>query len=810
MSKISISKTYLTRSSVVAVCFLILLGATWLHFDYFHFLEHSKALRARLLNEKKQMLQTRGTEIADYIQFEQTRDMTEARHILREEVSKARDIAQAHLAQGLSRDEAASRLKTALAAVRFANGNGYFFINDLQGNPILHPYVDKITSDHGYKNRPVFRRFSEVARGKGEGFIRYKWVKPDAPGEDHEKLAYIERFPSLGWTIGAGLYLEDVTTMIQNKILRWLNSRDYTDAGYLFAYRYDGTALVGPFMGENLLQSSAPLRRASFMKALDVARAGGGFVTYDRPAVHGSHPQEKISFVKGIEGWNWFVGCGFETSEIQDILAQVEKDFKRRTRNIILTVCAALLCFIAATYMGLRLATAGVKRDFRIFGEFFSRAAEEAAPIDTDKLIFEEFEHLAQAANRMTEERIKALDALRNSESRYRSIFENITDGYYRADIQGRLLLLSPSARRILQIAPDEDIARLNVADLYQHPDERNEFLNSIIKNGSYEGYHCTMVRRDGTPVDLEVNSRLILDEKTGQPSGVEGLFRDVTQRIQTQEILVQSEKMQSVGGLAAGMAHEINNPLGGILQGVQNMERRLDPNFPANQKAAMEVGCDLEAMNRYLHKRRIRDTMDGIREMGARAAEIVSRMLNFTRKSESRIAWHRLDDLVNAALDLAYSDYDLKKLYGFRDVDIVRDFDLTLPEISCTETEIQQVVLNIVTNAAQAMTQAGTEHPRITLRTRREDDYAVLVIEDNGPGMDEETGRQVFEPFFTTREPGKGTGLGLSSAYFIITVHHGGSILVHSKPGQGATFTILLPIEHSGRPCGVFPGAQA
>jgi signal transduction histidine kinase len=160
------------------------------------------------------------------------------------------------------------------------------------------------------------------------------------------------------------------------------------------------------------------------------------------------------------------------------------------------------------------------------------------------------------------------------------------------------------------------------------------------------------------------------------------------------------------------------------------------------------------------------------------------------------------MEELANSAVDLAYSDYDLKKKYGFRSIDIVRDFDLALPKVSCTETEIQQVILNLLTNAAQAMALAEhpPETPRIILRTRREDDYAVLDIEDNGPGMDEPTRLRVFQPFFTTREPGLGVGLGLSNAYFIVTAHHDGTIRVASEPGKGATFSILLPVAEPSR----------
>jgi signal transduction histidine kinase len=148
--------------------------------------------------------------------------------------------------------------------------------------------------------------------------------------------------------------------------------------------------------------------------------------------------------------------------------------------------------------------------------------------------------------------------------------------------------------------------------------------------------------------------------------------------------------------------------------------------------------------------------------------------------------------------LRLAASDYDLKKKYDFSQVEIVRDFDPQLEWVVCDQTEIEQVFLNLIKNAAQAMGQGNNPLPhRIILRTRKEADYARIEVEDNGPGMDEQTRRRVFEPFFTTKAVGLGTGLGLSVSYFMITEQHKGMIDVTSSPGEGTCFTVRLPLHH-------------
>jgi len=272
----------------------------------------------------------------------------------------------------------------------------------------------------------------------------------------------------------------------------------------------------------------------------------------------------------------------------------------------------------------------------------------------------------------------------------------------------------------------------------------------------------------------------------------------DVTDRVRIDEMMVQTEKMMSVGGLAAGMAHEINNPLGGILQGTQNILRRTASDLPANLQVAQDLGCTMEQIQEYLERRGIRRMLNGIQESGQRAAKIVSNMLDFSRKSGTSMAPCSVNVLADSVLDLAASDYDLKKNYDFKKVRIIREYDRDLDQVTCAHTEVEQVLFNLIKNATYAMAESpkpGIE-PTIIIRTHRDGDQAIIEVEDNGPGMTQDTRKRIFEPFFTTKPPGVGTGLGLSVSYFIITQNHGGQFSVESTPGVGTTFSIRLPMH--------------
>jgi PAS domain S-box-containing protein len=288
----------------------------------------------------------------------------------------------------------------------------------------------------------------------------------------------------------------------------------------------------------------------------------------------------------------------------------------------------------------------------------------------------------------------------------------------------------------------------------------------------------------------------LITDDVEG------GLIRidDVTERVRIEEMMIQSEKMLSVGGLAAGMAHEINNPLAGIMQNAAVISNRLSADLPANQQAAAAVGTSMDVIRSYVEKRQISKLLEHMNRAGSQAAQIVQNMLSFARKSESRFAPRNLAELLDKTLTLATSDYDLKKKYDFRRIEIVREYDQSMPKVQCEGSKLQQVFLNILRNGAEAMANQDSEvkPPRFILRIMAAGEMARIEIEDNGSGMSEPIRKRVFEPFFTTKPADLGTGLGLSVSYYIVTKNHGGTLSVESTPGQGSKFIISIPMHRA------------
>ncbi len=274
----------------------------------------------------------------------------------------------------------------------------------------------------------------------------------------------------------------------------------------------------------------------------------------------------------------------------------------------------------------------------------------------------------------------------------------------------------------------------------------------------------------------------------------------DVTEKVRIEDLMIQSEKMLSVGGLAAGMAHEINNPLAGILQNLQVVQNRLSPALPKNSEVAATFDIRMEDVEAYMKARGVDAMFRAISDSAKRAAQLVQNMLSFSRKSDSSFTSQDIRRLMDDTLVLAANDYDLKKKYDFRKIEIRKEYGSDIPAVPCEVTNIQQVFLNILRNAAYALSEREwvDEAPRLTIRIAGEEQAVRIEIADNGPGMAENIRKRIFEPFFTTKPVGLGTGLGMSISYFIIHDQHKGTIEVNSMPGQGATFIIRLPCRRS------------
>jgi PAS domain S-box-containing protein len=301
------------------------------------------------------------------------------------------------------------------------------------------------------------------------------------------------------------------------------------------------------------------------------------------------------------------------------------------------------------------------------------------------------------------------------------------------------------------------------------HPRSRQEAMEryQLRQKGETQdrAYEIDMVRKDGMPIT--VHGSFALSSHEGKVATI-GFLRDITERKKGEKALWRSQRLASVGRLAAEIAHEMNNPLTSVLTfcklatGIVQQEP-----FPEQRLS------DLRSYISYLHSET------------ERCANISRNLLDFSRQSEIEIRENDIHEILDKTLTI------LRHRAGLDEIKIHTDYAAELPFLSCDFKRLQQAFVNILWNAIEAMPEGGTL--TVTSNFDREKDRIEIQVSDTGVGIPEDDVERIFEPFFTSKAEGKGVGLGLSVAYGIIRQHHG-EIHIHSKVGEGTRFSIQLP----------------
>ena len=369
-------------------------------------------------------------------------------------------------------------------------------------------------------------------------------------------------------------------------------------------------------------------------------------------------------------------------------------------------------------------------------------------------------------------DRKRADERLRRSEADYRGLVEQAPIGIFRNTRSGRFLSVNPAMVRMLGYASAEEVLALDIPrDVYTDAAVREPILRALEREGEYRG-EAVWKRRDGTQITVRLTGHTV--REAGRIEYFEGLAEDVTQQRQLEEQFRQAQRLEAVGRLAGGVAHDFNN----ILTAITGYSEMLLQDLPAGDRKRQDV--------------------DEIRASAKRAADLTRQLLAFSRK---QVLQARVLDVNTVVQTL---DRMLRRLIG-EDVKLELALGSALGAVRADPGQLEQVILNLAVNARDAMPHGG----RLTIETadaRLDASYArghpgsapgrhvMIAVTDSGTGMDAETRAHLFEPFFTTKEMGKGTGLGLATVYGIVR-QSGGSVWVYSEPGRGATFKIYLPV---------------
>ncbi|MDP2861569.1 MAG: PAS domain S-box protein [Desulfobacterales bacterium] len=378
-------------------------------------------------------------------------------------------------------------------------------------------------------------------------------------------------------------------------------------------------------------------------------------------------------------------------------------------------------------------------------------------------------------------ERKRAEEDLRENEARYRSILGNIEEVFYEVNLKGDITYVNDAVEKLIGGYTRDELIGLNNRE-YTTPETAKRMFsvfNKVYRTGEPSKVNdYEIITKDGSTKLLEISSFLVMDQD-GNKTGFRGLLRDVSERIRAEKEkkklesqFYQAQKMEAIGTLAGGIAHDINNILMGIQGNASIVLMDIDPSDPQYEK--------LKNIEQYVIS----------------GSNLTKQLLGFARSGKYHVKATDLNELVEKTSGM----FGRTK----KEIRIYTRFQDGIWSVEVDQGQIEQVLLNIYVNAWQAMPAGGDLYLDIENITIDEGyvktykinpgRYVRISITDTGIGMDDATRQRIFDPFFTTKEMGRGTGLGLASAYGIIK-NHGGFINVYSETGKGTTFSIYLPV---------------
>ena len=370
--------------------------------------------------------------------------------------------------------------------------------------------------------------------------------------------------------------------------------------------------------------------------------------------------------------------------------------------------------------------------------------------------------------------------ALRESEERYRRIFEESQDGIYVSSVDGRIIDMNPAGYRMFGYDSLEEVKRKNIAkDFYADPNDRRRFIRRLQKDGYVKDYELLLKKKDGSHLNILVSATPVYDADKNIV-GYRGIMRDVTEKKSLEAQLVQAQKMEAIGTLAGGVAHDFNNLLTVINGYAELALLKLDKGHPAYRSIA------------------------SVLDAGKKAEGLTGQLLAFSRKQFFKPKILDVNRVISSMGKM------LRRLIG-EDIHVETVLGKGLPPIKADPSQIEQIVINLVVNARDALREANRpgfqkkiviETGEITLDREyvlrhpesRAGHHVYFTVSDNGIGMSRDIQERIFEPFFTTKEKNEGTGLGLSMVYGIVKQNNG-AIYVYSEPEEGTTFKIYWPV---------------
>jgi len=788
--------SYLYSMVSVIILFFLIIGALLISDEFKKFHRESEITRSRAIAEQRELIKNEVKQLIDYINYKKSLAEKRLRSQVKNRTYEALQVAD--FIYRKNRDLPASKIAElihdALYAISWDHGRGYYFAEDMNGVELINrnnPELEgtNIINLQDSNGTYLVRNIIEVAKSDArEGFCSYYWNQPENPDLLEEKISYVKYFEPLNWVIGNGKYLHAEEETIKSEIINRVKRINKNSRSHL---------ILGDWNGQNLLATTnqpatLPLPPAKVINQLIVtARAGGGFINTQTPDSENTTTAARLRYCMPIAEWQWFVGSEIDLGKTERLIAANLKISQEELQKKILHILIALVFLLLCAYLITRLLSHKIKNNICLFENFFANSATQATIMDPDELSFVEFKRLANSANTMIEKRLNSEQALKKSEDSFFQVVENAHIAMGICDNDGRIEFLNrqftktfgytkndiPTLMIWWQKAYPDSNYRQKAIDLWHKDIQRvaaGETIQSRLwfvtcKNGS-----TREVKFNFTPIDQRF--LITLHDCTEEN-------RIARERTRLEKELNQAQKMESIGLLAGGVAHDLNNILSGIIS------------YPELILLRLPDDSDL------------RKPLTTILQSGRRAAEIVNDLLTIARGVANKKESRDLHQIINEYLE---SPEHCELMKEHPEITLKTAFADDLPRILCSTVHVKKCLMNIINNSAEAIDKNGTieiatsslrpESPAVNQLGLKPGGYACLTISDDGPGVSEKDIEHIFEPFYSKKIMGKsGSGLGLAVVWNTMQDHNGRVTVTNCD--NGIKFDLYFPTAKNDAP---------
>ena len=788
----SIAGIYFISTSIILFILFAALGYFWIYQEQKEFHAEANKLRSDFIESQRRFIKNEVEKTVEYIRYKQSKTDKRVRQQIKSRVYEAHTLAT-HIynlfKDDHTTDELAHMVTETLRAMRYNDQRGYYFATSLTGTEELLTHrprpKDKAANNiQDSRGHYVIKEMIQIAKEKGEGFYEYFWTKPDMQGGTFPKISFVKRFEPLNWCIGTGEYLDDMEKEIKKEVLERISSVKFGKDGYIFVFKYDGTYVshIAPrYIGKNMIDVTDPNGVKINRRFLEATTAPEGvYVNYEWKKPSSGVDVPKLGFAKAFDDWEWIIGTGVYMDDVENTINEKLNAYLTGVRKQITFILALFALSILITILILRYFLRNIEKGIGIFADFFKKSAVSNEKINPMVIPFSEFRTLAELSNQMVDDRKRTDRALRESEERFRKLSHATFEGIVLHD-NGCIIQANEQFYKMYGYTRQE-LADKNILGLLVTPNAV-EMMQHKVDAQHFGPYEITCLKKDGTAFPVEIRVRpMNYNGHEVRMAAIRDLSEQKTALAQKQALearLQRAEKMEAIGTLAGGVAHDLNN----VLTGLVTYPDLLLMNLPEDSD--------------------LRQPISTIQNSGKKAAAIVQDLLTLARRGVAVSKVVNLNDLLNDYL----TSPEYKKLKSFYPNAAFRtDLQDDLLNIMGSPIHLSKTIMNLISNAVESL---DDDQGLVSISTRnryidtcikgydevKEGDYAILTVTDNGSGIRKEDIEKIFEPFYTKKTMGRsGTGLGMAVVWGTVK-DHGGYINVESEQGRGSQFSLFFPV---------------